>query len=144
MAIWRGLKSFGARDFSPENSSDEGLKSLAPTKKNNCPPNSHLPRSRPAMMNATGPAIPPTHLIQTTNMNKKFILDLHFQNSVVYSLPNYWAILPGIIQNNHQNTDNHYEEDCYHRPYGRRFRFLPAAAAAAGDPRGCSRSRGAR
>ena len=32
MAIWRGLKSFGARDFSPENSSDEGLKSLAPTK----------------------------------------------------------------------------------------------------------------
>ena len=28
----RGLKSFGARDFSPENSSDEGLKSLAPTK----------------------------------------------------------------------------------------------------------------
>ena len=32
MAIWRGLKSFGARDLSPENSSDEGLKSLAPTK----------------------------------------------------------------------------------------------------------------
>jgi hypothetical protein len=32
MAIWRGLKSFGARDFSPENSSDEGLKSPAPTK----------------------------------------------------------------------------------------------------------------
>ena len=32
MAIWRGLKSFGARDFSPENSSDEGLKSHAPTK----------------------------------------------------------------------------------------------------------------
>ena len=31
-AIWRGLKSFGARDFSPENSSDEGLKSLAPIK----------------------------------------------------------------------------------------------------------------
>ena len=29
--LW-GLKSFGARDFSPENSSDEGLKSLAPTK----------------------------------------------------------------------------------------------------------------
>ena len=28
----RELKSFGARDFSPENSSDEGLKSLAPTK----------------------------------------------------------------------------------------------------------------
>ena len=32
MANWRGLKSFGARDFSPENSSDEGLKSLASTK----------------------------------------------------------------------------------------------------------------
>ena len=44
MAIWRGLKSFGARDFSPENSSDEGLKSLAPTK-NSCPTNSHLSTS---------------------------------------------------------------------------------------------------
>ena len=43
----------------------------------------------------------------------------------------------------HQNTDNHYEEDCYHRSYRRRFRVLPAAAAAAaGDPRGCSSDRG--
>ena len=32
MAICGGLKSFGARDLSPENSSDEGLKFLAPTK----------------------------------------------------------------------------------------------------------------
>ena len=32
MSIWRGLNSFGARDLSPENTSDEGQKSLAPIK----------------------------------------------------------------------------------------------------------------
>ncbi|MBR5889970.1 MAG: hypothetical protein IKY92_08005, partial [Akkermansia sp.] len=68
---------------------------------------------------------------------QKFTLGLQYPEFVVYSLPNCWAILPGIIQKQHQNQDNHYEEDCYPRPYGRCFRFLPAAAAAA-DHRGCA------
>ena len=84
----------------------------------------------------------PNSLASNPQHAKKIILGLQFQNSMVYSLPNCWVILPGIIRNNHQNTDNHYEEDCYHRSYRRRFRVLPAAAAAAGDPRGCSSDRG--
>ena len=35
-----------------------------------------------------------------------------------------------VFKTNNKQT-YHYEEDCYPRPYGRRFRVLPAAAAAA-------------
>ncbi len=72
-----------------------------------------------------------------TIKSKNFILGLQYSEFVVYSLPNCWAILPMHHSKQHQNQDNHYEEDRHPRPYGRRFRVLPAAAAAADSPGGC-------
>ena len=42
----------------------------------------------------------PNSLASNPQHAKKIILGLQFQNSVVYSPPNYWVILPGIIRNN--------------------------------------------